>query len=161
MFKLPQIVSALTSCSQIWVISVLVPFDDPRLLSGGGDARASPFVIAIDNAGIHGLPHVVNAVLLVAAWSAGNSDLVSQPACRISDLADQTAQYASSRVVYALALEGKAPAIFRRCTKGGVPIFAVALTSVFGLLGFLCVQEGKTQDAFNWVRRAFVVALLR
>jgi amino acid transporter len=63
--------------SQIWVISVLVPYDDPRLLSGGGDARASPFVIAIDNAGIKGLPHDVNAVLLVAAWSAGNSDLVS------------------------------------------------------------------------------------
>jgi hypothetical protein len=76
-FKLPRVVSALTSCSQIWVISVLVPYDDPRLLSGGGDARASPFVIAIDNAGIKGLPHVVNAVLLVAAWSAGNSDLVS------------------------------------------------------------------------------------
>lgn len=56
---------------------MLVPYDDPRLLSGGGDARASPFVIAIDNAGVKGLPHVVNGVLLVAAWSAGNSDLVS------------------------------------------------------------------------------------
>ncbi|GHJ87443.1 hypothetical protein NliqN6_3845 [Naganishia liquefaciens] len=118
----------------IWVISVLVPYDEPRLTSGGGDARASPFVIAIDNAGIKGLPHVVNAVLLVAAWSAGNSDL-----------------YASSRVIYALALEGKAPAIFRRCTKGGVPVYAVALTALFGLLGFLCVQEGKTEDAFNWL----------
>ena len=60
-------------------------------------------------------------------------------------------QYASSRVIYALALEGKAPAIFRRCTKGGVPVYAVALTALFGLLGFLCVQEGKTEDAFNWV----------
>ncbi|KAJ9113727.1 hypothetical protein QFC20_001752 [Naganishia adeliensis] len=118
----------------IWVISVLVPYDDPRLLSGGGDARASPFVIAIDNAGVKGLPHVVNGVLLVAAWSAGNSDL-----------------YASSRVVYAMALEGKAPAIFRRCTKGGVPVYAVALTALFGLLGFLCVQEGKTQEAFDWL----------
>lgn len=50
-----------------------------------------------------------------------------------------------------MALEGKAPAIFRRCTKGGVPVYAVALTAMFGLLGFLCVQEGKTQEAFDWV----------
>jgi amino acid transporter len=52
-----------------------------------------------------------------------------------------------------MALEGKAPAIFRRCTKGGVPVYAVALTAMFGLLGFLCVQEGKTQEAFDWVSR--------
>lgn len=63
----------------IWVISVLVPYNSPKLLgnSGAGDASASPFVIAMENAGIHALPSIINAVLLIAAWSAGNSDLVS------------------------------------------------------------------------------------
>jgi hypothetical protein len=36
--------------SLVWVISVLVPSDDSRLLNGGGTATSSPFVIAINNA---------------------------------------------------------------------------------------------------------------
>lgn len=60
----------------ILVIALLVPYNDPRLL-GGDDASASPFVLAAANAGVKVVPHIVNAVVLVAAWSAGNSDVVS------------------------------------------------------------------------------------
>jgi yeast amino acid transporter len=120
----------------IWVISVLVPYDDPTLLGniGGSTASASPFVIAINNAGIKGLPSVINAVILIAAWSAGNSDL-----------------YASSRTLYALALEGKMPRIFKRCTKAGLPVYALALTAVFGFLAYLNVRPGTTVTVFNWL----------
>lgn len=102
----------------IFFISVLVPYNDDRLLTGTSDASASPFVIAIENAGIKVLPSIVNAVILIAAWSAGNSDL-----------------YAASRTLYALAIEGKMPNvfgkdIFRYCTKNGLPLWSVIVTGL-------------------------------
>jgi len=104
----------------IFIISVLVPYNNPNLLNGSGNATASPFVIAINNAGIKVLPSIVNAVILLSAWSAGNSDL-----------------YAASRTFYALALQGQAPRIFRRCTKRGLPVYCLIITGAFGCLGAL------------------------
>ncbi|KAL7420884.1 hypothetical protein Q5752_004838 [Cryptotrichosporon argae] len=117
-----------------FVISVLVPYTDPRLLNGSGTATSSPFVIAINNAGIKALPSIINAVILVSAWSAANSDL-----------------YASSRTLYALALEGKMPRIFRKCTKSGLPIWCVVITGLFGLLGFMDTGGDTAQQAFDWL----------
>ena len=73
------------------VISLLVPSNDPDLNLKTGTAAASPFVIAIQRAGIKGLPsvrseslitfpflksqQVINACLLTSAWSAASSDL--------------------------------------------------------------------------------------
>lgn len=139
---------------------MLVSADDPRLLRGDSTASTSPFVIASEstsvpcklskflalmcgslafsqvvNAGIKGLPSVVNAVLLVSAWSSGNSVL-----------------YAASRVLYSLALEGKAPKIFRRCTKGGLPVYCVAVTGVIGFLAFMSCGNTTAATAFNWLQ---------
>lgn len=119
----------------IFFISVLVPYNDPRLLNAkSGTAAASPWVIAIENAQIKVLPSIVNAVILISAWSAGNSDL-----------------YAASRTMYALALEGKMPKIFRRCTKGGLPIYCVCVTGIFGVLAYLSCGNGNAQTAFDWL----------
>lgn len=102
----------------IFIIGLLVPYNSEELLNNSGnDASASPFVIAIKTAGIKGLPSVVNAVILISAWSAGNSDL-----------------YASSRTIYALALEGQAPSFLKACTKAGLPVWSVFVTALFGLL---------------------------
>ncbi|CDZ98638.1 amino acid transporter [Phaffia rhodozyma] len=118
----------------ILVIGLLVPYNDDRLLNGASTVSTSPFVIAIENAGIKGLPSVVNAVLLIAAWSAGNSDV-----------------YASSRTIYALALEGKAPKIFRKCLKNGVPIWSILVTCLFGPLAYMSLGSGGVTKAFNWL----------
>jgi amino acid transporter len=59
--------------------------------------------------------------------------------------------YASSRTLYALALEGKAPRIIRRCTKGGLPYVALIITSLFGFLAYLNVKEGTNVEVFNWL----------
>ncbi|ODN77929.1 hypothetical protein L202_05028 [Cryptococcus amylolentus CBS 6039] len=117
-----------------FIISALVPYTEPNLLNGSGTAAASPFVIAIQNAGIKALPSIVNAVLLIAAWSAGNSDL-----------------YASSRTLYALALEGQMPRIFRRCTKRGLPIYCVAITGIFGVLAYMNTGGKSAETAFDWL----------
>lgn len=58
------------------IAGLLVPYDDPRLLgSSSTDANASPFVIAIRDASISGLPSVMNAVILIAVLSVGNSSI--------------------------------------------------------------------------------------
>ena len=118
----------------IFIISVLVPYTDPRLLRPEANAVASPFVIAIVDAGINGLPSVVNAVLLISAWSAGNSDL-----------------YAASRTFYALALQHQMPGIFRKCTKRGLPIYCVGITGIFGVLAFLNTGGEAAVTAFGWL----------
>jgi amino acid transporter len=118
----------------IFIISVLVNYDNPMLLNGSGDASASPFVIAINNAGIAALPSIINAVILTAAWSAGNSDL-----------------YAASRTLYSLALEHQMPAVLRRCTKRGLPIWCVVITGAFGLLSYMNTGGETAVTAFNWL----------
>lgn len=123
----------------IFFISVLVPYNDDRLLTGHSDASASPFVIAIENAGIKVLPSIVNAVILIAAWSAGNSDL-----------------YAASRTLYALAIQGQTPKvgkydIFRYCTKNGLPLWCIVVTGLFGFLSYLNTGGASAAEAFNWL----------
>lgn len=102
------------------------------LTSGAGNADASPWVIAIRDAGIRGLPSVVNAGILTSAWSAGNSYL-----------------YMSSRSLYSLAISGNAPKIFARCNRYGLPIYAVLACSLFSLLAYLSVSS-QAGVVFNW-----------
>ncbi|GAA95789.1 uncharacterized protein L969DRAFT_62736 [Mixia osmundae IAM 14324] len=119
----------------ILVIGLTVPSNSPELLQPtgqAGTAAQSPFVIAINNAGIKTLPSIINAVILVSAFSAGNSDL-----------------YASSRTLYGLACDGKAPRIFRKCTKGGLPIWCLIITVMIGPLAYLNVSNNGT-TVFNW-----------
>lgn len=114
------------------VIGWLVPYNTPNLLGGADNASSSPYVIAIVNAKIKALPSIVNAVILVSAWSAGNSDL-----------------YASSRTLYGLACSGQAPRFVRYCTKGGLPVWAVVITALAGPLAYLNVStNGAT--VFEW-----------
>ncbi|EJT98004.1 amino acid transporter [Dacryopinax primogenitus] len=117
----------------IAVIGLLVPYTNDQLLNNTGTAAASPFVIAIETAGITALPSIINAVILFAAFSAGNSDL-----------------YTSSRTLYALALDGKTPAFLRRCTRQGLPIWCVAITSLFGFLAYLNAGAASAGTVFEW-----------
>lgn len=118
----------------IFMVGLVVPYNDPRLLNGSSDASASPFVLAISNAGIKVLPNIINAVLLTVTWSAANSDL-----------------YASSRTLYALALEHKAPGFLRKCTKKGLPVWALVVTSLFGPLAYMSCGTGGAEQAFEYL----------
>ncbi len=119
----------------LFIVSLLVPYTDPRLGSGAYDARASPFVIAINNAGIGVLPSIFNAVILVSVLSVGNS-----------------AVYAASRTLQAMAAIGQAPKVFTYVDRNGRPVPAVALSLVFGLLGFLIYAGDNARNTvFNWL----------
>jgi amino acid transporter len=89
------------------IIGGLVPYTSPRLLSGSSsyDASASPFVIAIEDAGIKVLPSIFNAVILSAVLSADNS-----------------AVYGASRTLCALAENGQAPKLFTYIDRKGRPL---------------------------------------
>ncbi|KJA20469.1 hypothetical protein HYPSUDRAFT_43168 [Hypholoma sublateritium FD-334 SS-4] len=119
----------------ILMIGMLVASNDPDLLSlqTNNTAAASPFVIAMNRAGIKVLPHIVNACILTSAFSAGNSLL-----------------FCSSRVLYGLALRGQAPRFLTYCTKSGLPLYAILTSAAFSLLSFLSVSAGSDQ-AFVWL----------
>jgi amino acid transporter len=109
-------------------VGILVPSNDAEMAAafstGAPGAAASPYVVAMNRLRIRVLPDVVNAMVLTAAFSAGNSYV-----------------YCASRSLYGLALEGKAPKIFTRCTPLGVPMYAVGTVLAIALLAFLQVSN--------------------
>ncbi|KAJ5502936.1 Amino acid/polyamine transporter I [Penicillium fimorum] len=117
--------------TSVLLVGTLVPYNSPKLLfalsddnTKKGSAAASPFVVAIELAAIPILPHILNACILLFVFSAANSDL-----------------YIATRTIYGLAREGKAPKIFARTDRRGVPVFALAISSVIALLGYMNVSN--------------------
>jgi amino acid transporter len=54
------------------IVTVLDPYNDKGLIgTGSTDINASPFVIAVRNAGIDAVPSIMNAVILIAVLSVG------------------------------------------------------------------------------------------
>ncbi|KAH3686505.1 hypothetical protein WICPIJ_002522 [Wickerhamomyces pijperi] len=115
------------------LIGCLVPYNDERLLNGSSYASVSPFVIAIQNAGISGLPSVMNVVILIAILSVANSSV-----------------YASSRVLASLADIGHAPSFLSYVDRTGRPLYATFVTLFIGLLSFIAAYE-KEDEVFLWL----------
>ncbi|KAG1836766.1 amino acid permease/ SLC12A domain-containing protein, partial [Suillus subalutaceus] len=121
------------------VIGLLVPSNNPLLKLTSSTAR-SPFVIAIELAGIKYLPSIVNACLLTSAWSASSSDL-----------------YTASRAIYGLAASRNAPKFFLKTTRNGLPYVAVLFCSSFSLLAFMAVST-SAGSVFVWFSNMTAVA---
>ncbi|KXX78184.1 Dicarboxylic amino acid permease [Madurella mycetomatis] len=133
----------------VLVLGMAVPYNHEKLIEAtkkGTSGLASPFVVAARIAGVDKLADAVNGLLLVFTISAANSDI-----------------YLASRTVWALAKDGQAPYIMRRTNKRGVPIPAVALSSIFIALGFMNASKDSATvfgyfvslvtvfGALNWV----------
>ncbi|WFD29821.1 hypothetical protein MSPP1_000834 [Malassezia sp. CBS 17886] len=118
----------------LFLITLIVPYSEPRLHGTSSyDPNTSPFVLAIQIGGIKVLPHLVNAVIMLSALSVSNSSA-----------------YAASRTLHALAEQGKAPHFLRYIDRSGRPLWAVVVSILFGLLGFL-VLSGSKGEVFNWL----------
>lgn len=119
-------------------VGVLVPYNSKELVDiyllgkPTAGAAGSPYVLAMQRLRIGVLPHIVNALVFTSALSAGNSYV-----------------FCASRCLFGLALEGKAPKIFTRTNKVGVPIYCVGLVMCFSLLAFLQLSAG-TAKVLNW-----------
>lgn len=113
------------------MIGLLVPFNDPSLGTDG--AGVSPFVLAIQNAKVHGLPSVFNAVIMISTFSVGNA-----------------AVFASSRTFVALATSGMAPKFMCYIDRNGRPLGAMIPVLIFGGLCFV-VASDKYSEVFDWL----------
>ncbi|SFN31948.1 lysine:proton symporter, AAT family [Izhakiella capsodis] len=118
----------------ILIISLIIPYTDPSLLRNDvKDISVSPFTLVFRHAGLLSAAAVMNAVILTAVLSAGNSGI-----------------YASTRMLYTLATEGKAPRVFARLSASGVPRNALYATTLVAALCFLSSMFGN-QTVYLWL----------
>ncbi|KAE9570195.1 Proline-specific permease [Colletotrichum fructicola] len=119
----------------VFAVGLLVPYNDPTMLtaiaSGNGVAK-SPFIIAMNRLEISFLPDLCNAVVITSAWSCTNCLL-----------------FQASRTVFGLAKHGRAPKIFAKTTKTGVPIPALVLSTAVASLAFMTCNTASAV-VLNW-----------
>ncbi|MFJ2503312.1 amino acid permease [Microbacterium sp. NPDC087592] len=97
----------------IAVIAAILPYEDASVTS-------SPFVDVFQYVGVPYAPDIMNFVIITALLSAGNSGLFS-----------------CARMLFSLAEEGHAPKAFTRLTKRGVPLIALSVSILIGLVSLL------------------------
>ncbi|KAF2746238.1 amino-acid permease inda1 [Sporormia fimetaria CBS 119925] len=126
-----------------FMIGVTVSSNDEGLTaSDAKGAQSSPWVLAIQNAGIPVLPHIINAVILTSASSSGNAFL-----------------YTGSRYLFGVAQNGQAPKFLLKCSKGGVPYYCVGITASISLLTYMTVSAGAS-EVFDWFYKLTTTAQL-
>ncbi|KAF2867911.1 AAT family amino acid transporter [Massariosphaeria phaeospora] len=118
------------------IVGCLVPYTDPSLIgASSNDANASPFVIAVRNAGISVVPSIMNVVILIAVLSVGNSSI-----------------YGSSRTIAALADLGQAPKFLGYIDRSGRPLAAIIFSSCFGFIAYIVAAGDEVRGkAFSWM----------
>jgi len=118
----------------IFIISLIIPFTNDNLAAG--DVTLSPFTLVFKKAGIAFAASVMNAIILTAVLSAGNSGM-----------------YASTRMLWDLAREGKAPKFLAKLDPRGVPVNALIVTTLVGTLAFLASFFGDGV-VYTWLLNA-------
>lgn len=125
---------ALFYLTSLAIVGLIVPFNDPELLTDDSEGiAASPFVVAIKNAGVSILPSIMNSVVLIAILSVANS-----------------AVYGCSRTIAALSAQGHAPRILSYIDRTGRPLFALVLAAIVGLLCFVTASSAQA-EVFSWL----------
>lgn len=139
-FKTVYIRFALFFIGSALFVGIVIPPNDPTLKKiqtgesgGSGSGAASPYVIAMQNLGVEGLPHLVNALLVTSIFSAGN-----------------TYVYCATRSLHGLATNGHAHHWLRYTTKSGVPIYCFLITMIFPLVSFLQVSN-SSEVVLTWL----------
>lgn len=119
----------------LFILGLIVPASSDVLLgSSGANTKASPFVLAIQLAGVKGLPSVFNVVITLAVISVANS-----------------ATYASTRTIQAMAQQGMAPKFLAYVDKKGRPVPTIVLQLIFGLLAFINEASETGSVIFGWL----------
>jgi amino acid transporter len=118
----------------LFILGLILPSNDPNLLNAAdGATKYSPFVIAINLAGIKVLPSIFNAIITISVISVANS-----------------CTFGSTRTMQALAERGMAPAFLAYVDSKGRPLGGIALQLAFGLLAFIG-ESSQESTVFNWL----------
>jgi len=94
-------------------MGALLPYEDANVMQ-------SPFTTIFEFANIPYASSVFNVIVLIAVLSCANSGI-----------------YAASRMLYSLAKEGRAPRFLTKTNERGVPVRALLVTAVVGLIAFV------------------------
>ena len=130
----------------VFLLGLIVPYNSPQLVFATEEstsAAASPFVVAIQLAGIPTLPSILNACILIFVFSASNSDL-----------------YIASRTLHGLAVKRQAPTIFATTDKRGVPIYSLGISALIACIAFLNVAEDSAEVFGYFVNLVSILGLL-
>ncbi|EXT36513.1 amino acid permease [Acinetobacter baumannii] len=119
----------------IFIIGTLIAYDDPNLLQAAAteNIALSPFTLLYEKVGFAFAASLMNAVILTAILSAGNSGM-----------------YSSTRMLFDMAQQGRAPKWFAKLDNRGVPMNALYATTFIAAFCFLTTFIGEKQ-VFNWL----------
>jgi amino acid permease len=112
----------------IFVVGTLISFTDPNLMHGDeGHIALSPFTMVFQHLPRFGYyaSNIMNAVILSAVLSCGNSSM-----------------YVASRMLYAMAHSNKAPKLFGKLNRRGVPAAALLVTGLVSASAFFSTLVG-------------------
>ncbi|AAS54320.2 AGL171Wp [Eremothecium gossypii ATCC 10895] len=90
------------------------------------NGNRSPWILALQSFGLCSLASAFNGVLVFFGISAASSSL-----------------FASSRTLYSMATQQKAPKLFQTCTSYGVPWIAILFSGSFGIIAYISVAESS------------------
>ena len=108
----------------IFVISLLIPHTSSQLVDA--NVAMSPFTLVFKQYGITFAAACINAVILIAILSTGNSGM-----------------YVATRMLWYLAKEGHVPKIFAKVNHRGVPMPALLATTGVASSAFLSSFYGN------------------
>jgi len=109
----------------IGIITLLISYNDQQL-SYQDNIEMSPYTLIFSRYLSHYAADFINFVILVALLSAANASM-----------------YSSSRILWYLGKEGQAPKIFSKVTRHGVPLLALAATTLVGSVVFISSKIGS------------------
>ena len=116
----------------IGIISLLLPFNDPKLAEQN-NITTSPYTLIFHKfAGMYAAD-AMNFIILVALISAANASM-----------------YSSSRILWYMGNHGQTPKIFKKFTANGVPIPALLMTALIGSFVFVSSFIGNG-TFFNYI----------
>ncbi|KAF8950387.1 hypothetical protein BGZ46_004569 [Entomortierella lignicola] len=116
----------------IFLLGSIVANDDP-LLDSDNTARTSPFTLVFARAGIKAAASYMNAVIFTSVFSATNSDF-----------------YVATRMLLSLSRNGWAPKFIGYTNARGVPVYSLAVVTVFACISLITIFVGSGV-VFNWL----------
>ncbi|AGO13701.1 AaceriAGL171Wp [[Ashbya] aceris (nom. inval.)] len=93
------------------------------------NGNRSPWILALQSFGLCSLASAFNGILVFFGISAACSSL-----------------FASSRTLYSMATQQKAPKLFQACTSYGVPWIAILFSGSFGIIAYISVANSSMAD---------------
>ncbi|KAK4542481.1 hypothetical protein LTR36_006733 [Oleoguttula mirabilis] len=132
-------------CS-VFLLGMVVPYNSDLLIFAtkkSSSAAASPFVVAIQIAGIKVLPGFLNGCILIFVFSGANSDL-----------------YVASRTIHGLALKRQAPSFLAITDKRGVPYYSLGLSALICCIAFMNVSTSSKVVFAYFVNLVSIFGLL-